>query len=254
MNAVRLPFLVIACSLAAALSASEPTCEVNVNTTLTEAGRKVPAPSREKPAYYYPLVAGWREEGAVIAGERPPAKTFVIHELAKALAAQGYLVMGAKTPRPSLLLVLHWGCMNPQIEDFGSNDPSQKVFFNQNEMLSLVGAEKLGALDLSFEREAVMQGAEDDRYFIIVVAYDFADAMQKKKTKLWVARMSTPSTGLTMADVVRPLATSGGPLFGRETSRPQWITAPIVREGIVEVGRPVVVPDSPAKPTEPVKK
>jgi hypothetical protein len=66
--------------------------------------------------------------------------------------------------------------------------------------------------------------------------------------------MSTPSSGLTMADVVRPLAASGGPLFGRETSRPQWITAPIVREGKVEVGQPVVVPDATAKPSEPAKK
>ncbi len=229
---------------ALAWAKSDPTCEVNVNTTLTDAGRKVAPPTREKPAYYYPVVAGWREEGAIVAGEKPPPQNFVIHELAKALAAQHYLVVGEKTPPPTLLLVLHWGCMNPQTEDFGTGDPTQRVFFNQPEMLALVGGSTLSNLDLSFEREAVLQGAEENRYFIVVSAYDFADATQKKKTRLWTARMSTPSDGLTMADVVRPLATSGGPLFGRETTLPKWVTAPVAREGKVEVGTPTVVPDT----------
>jgi hypothetical protein len=252
MSAARFSFLFLLAL--ASLRAGERQVEVNVNTTLTEAGQKVAPPTKEKPAYYFPVVAGWREEGAVVAGEKPPPKDLVIHELAKALAAQGYLVMGPKTPPPSLLLVLHWGYMNPEIQDFGSNDPTQKVFFNQNEMLALVAGSTINNLGFFSEREAVMEGAQDDRYFIVVVAYDFADAAQKKKTKLWVARMSTPSSGLTMADVVRPLAASGGPLFGRETKQPQWISAPIAREGKVEIGTPVVVPDAPAKQTEPPKK
>src|SRR6185369_4147777 len=103
-----------------------------------------------------PVVAGWREEGAVVAGEKPPPTLTVVHEFAKTLATQGYLVVGPKTPRPTLLLVFHWGYMNPEVTDFGSDDPTQKVVFNQKEMLALVGGSTLGNLDLNFEREAVM--------------------------------------------------------------------------------------------------
>lgn len=240
--------------LLTSLRGSEPQCEVNVNTTLTEAGKKIAPPTREHPAYYFPVTVGWREEGSLVAGEQPPPKLMVIHELAKTLAAQNYLVVGPKTPPPALLLVFHWGYMNPQIEDFGTGDPAQKVFFNQKEMLALVGGTTLPNLDLSFEREAVMQGAEDDRYFVVVSAYDFADAVKKKKTRLWVARMSTPSTGVTMSEVVAALIQSGGPQFGRETLRPVWVGAPIGREGKVEVGTPTVVPEASAKQSVPKKK
>jgi hypothetical protein len=238
----------------AAAFAADPECEVNVNTTLTEAGRKVAPPSREHPAYYFPVVAGWREEGAVVAGEHAPPRAMVTKQLAKTLADQGYLVVGAKTPAPSLLLVFHWGYLNPQIDDLGSVDSPQKIFFNQKEMLALVGGTTLNHLDLEFEREAVMQGAEEDRYFVLVTAYDFADAQQKKKTVLWRARMSTPSAGLTMEEVVAALVKSGGPLFGRETVRPQWINAPVAKLGHVEIGTPTVVPDAPGAKTAPEKK
>jgi len=247
--------LVLGTSLLAPARAAEPRCEVNVNTSVTEAGKKLAPPTHEHPAYYFPVVAGWREKGAVVAGEKPPPVLMVVHEFAKALAGQGYLVVGPKTPPPTLLLVFHWGTLNPQIDDV-SPDPEnpQKLFYNQGEMLALVGGNTLPNLDLEFEREAVMQGAEDDRYFAIVSAYDFADAAKKKKTSLWVARMSTPSAGFTMTDVVAALIQSGSPLFGRETLRPTWITMPVGREGKVEIGTPTVVPEVPAPNGAPEKK
>jgi hypothetical protein len=229
--------------------AADPRCEVNVNVSLTGAGRKLPPPTKEKPAFYFPLLAGYREEGSLVAGEKKPPPVLVAHVLAKALAAQGYLVVAKDTPPPSLLLVVFWGYMNPQIDEFGDAENPQTVFFNQKEMLALVGGQTLGNLDLSFEREAVMQGAEDDRYFVIVSAYDFADARKKKKTLLWTARMSTPSAGMTLAEVLPALINSGGPLFGRETTVPKWVSAPLAPEGKVEIGTPTVVPEKPAAPS-----
>ena len=230
------------------LPAAERTCEVNVNVSLTPAGRKIVPPTKEHPVYYFPFVAGWREEGAVMAGEKAPARVLFTQPLARALAGQGYLVMGAETPPPTLLLVFHWGALNPEIDEVGGADPDQPqtMFFNRREMLALVGGQKLDALGLNFEREAVMQAAEDDRYFVIVSAYDYADAVKKKKTLLWQARMSTPSNGVTMPDVVAALVESGAPYFGRETARPEWVRAR-VREGSVEVGPITVVPDAPAE-------
>lgn len=241
------------------LAAADPKVEVNVNSTLSEAGQKITHPTRAQPAYYFPVVAGWREEGATVAGEKPPPRLLVVHQLAKTLADEGYLVVSAKTPPPTLLLVFHWGYMNPQIDD--KTQPTGTIdnpFFNQAQMLALVGGSTLQNLDLDFEREAVMQGAEDDRYFVIVTAYDFADAIKKKKTVLWQARMSVPSAGVTMEEVVPALIASGGPMFGRETKRPEWLTTPLAPEGHVNVGTPVVVPAAPpaekAPPAEPDKK
>ena len=216
--------------------AVEKTCEVAVNVEVTAAGKNLAPPSPAHPAYYFPVVGGFREEGAVKAGEKAPERLTVLHQLAKTLAAQGYLVVGTKTPPPSVLLAFHWGSMNPQIDEFGDIGDPQKTFYNQREMVSLVGGHTLTNLDLWSEREAVMQGAEEDRYFVVVSAYDFDAAQNKKKVLLWRAKMSTASAGFSMQDVVAALITGGAPHFGRETLRPAWETTPLVNRGKVNLG------------------
>jgi hypothetical protein len=248
----------VALAIALSARAADPQLEVNVNVAMTEEGRKVPPPTKAKPAYYFPLVMGYREEGEKVAGETKPPTKPIVHLLAKALAEQNYLVLTREHPQPSILLVFHWGYINPEITEFGIGEDSDKVFFNQKEMVALLGGQTLGNLDLDFEREAVMQGAEDDRYFVTVSAYDFAAARQHKKLLLWQARMSTPSGGFTMAQVIPTLITNGGPHFGRESVRPTWVTVPAVREGKVEVGTPTVKeylepPASPAPAEKPAK-
>lgn len=46
--------------------------DVNVVVDLTEAGRSVAPPTKEKPAFYYPVLAGYRESGSLVAGENSP--------------------------------------------------------------------------------------------------------------------------------------------------------------------------------------
>jgi hypothetical protein len=52
------------------------------------------------------------------------------------------------------------------------------------------------------------------------------------------------------------MITAGGPRFGRETRLPESVTAPLAKEGKVDIGTAVVVPDAPdkAKPPAPAKK
>ena len=249
--------LIAAAPLRAGFFGPPKDVDVNVVVDLTDDGRKVAPPSREHPAFYYPVLAGYREMGALVAGEKSPPPTPVARLLAKALAAQHYFVVGPKTPPPSLILVFHWGYMNPQVDDVGTDDAPQQLFWNEKEMLALVAGNTLGNLGLSFEREDVLQAARDDRYFVIVSAYDFEAAKQKKKKLLWQAKMSTPSNRVTLAEVLPAMIASGGPHFGRETERPKSVAAPIVREGKVEIGTPTVVDDAakaPAKPETPPKK
>lgn len=232
--------------------AAEPTFEVNVNGGFGPEGKKLPPPDAKQPVYYYPLVAGWTQKGALIAGEQKPPTKPVVHQLARALAEQGYLVIDREHPTPSLLLVFHWGTVNPEIEDDGVPG-GREVFYNQTEMVALLGGHTLGMLDLDFEREAVLQGAKENRYFVAVSAYDFAAARQKKKVLLWSTRMSTPSDGRRIAEVLPGLIAKGGPRFGRETLRPVWESAPLAREASVEVGTPTVVDDA-AKAAPPAGK
>jgi hypothetical protein len=227
---------------------------VNVIVDMTDEGKKVAPPTREKPAFYYPVVAGYREEGAIVAGEKKPPDNPVSHLLAKALAAQNYYVVGTRTPAPTLLLVFHWGYMNPQIDESLDPDNPQKTFWNEREMLALVAGNTLkNVSQFGFEREDILQAARDERYFVIVSAYDFKAATGKKKVLLWRAKMSTPSTSVSLAEVIPAMITAGGPRFGRETRLPESVTAAIAKEGKVEIGTPTVVKD-PATPEPPKKK
>jgi len=234
--------------------------QVDIVVDMTPEGRKVVHPTPDKPAYYFPIIGGYKEMGALVAGEKPPVPASVVHLVAVELAKEGYLSCRPHqvpaTPgnparlvmdhQPDLLMVVHWGYLNPQIDDFGTDpdDPSSKVFFNQNQMLALVGGNTLTNLDMNFEREDVMQAAEQDRYFVSIMAYDarpyFAQEGKKRKILLWQAKMSVPSNGVDFSTVMTALVTAGGPLLGRETTRPKMLMAPLTPEGHVEIGTPTV--------------
>jgi hypothetical protein len=211
---------------------------VDVVVDMTPEGRRLPLPSPGKPAYYLPYVRGYVELGKAVAGTTPPPKLEVIHQIAVELAGQGYLVISKAEPTPSLILLIQWGCLNPEIVNLDpGNDPLQKDFVNERQMLALVGGNTLEHMDLDFERETVMQGAEEDRYFVALTAFDYkAYAHNRKKVMLWEAKMSLPSTGVTIDGALPALIQAGGPLFGRETTRPKMLILPITPEGRVDIG------------------
>lgn len=256
MKPSRLLPLAFLAALTWTAHAAPPVCEVNVNVEVTPEGKRHQLPTKAHPAYYLPIVSGYKEEGATLGGTQPPARRPVTRQLAVTLAEQGYFVVGPHTPPPSVLLVFSWGTMNPITDEAADTDTPNPSFSNQSQMLALVGGHALSNLDLFMEREAVMQGAEEDRYFVIVSAYDFADAQQKKKTLLWRARMSTPSDRVEFFAVAAALIKSGGPFFGRETLRPAWVKAPVENQGKVNLGEltvkeyidPATPPDKTAKP------
>jgi hypothetical protein len=211
---------------------------VDVVVDMTREGRKLQPPSPGNPAYYLPLVRGYREMGKTVAGTTPPPAVGVVHQIAVELAKQGYLVVSKDVSTPSLILLIQWGSLNPEIGNFDpGNDPRQKYFFNERQMLALVGGNTLEHMDLDFERETVMQGAEEDRYFVALSAFDFKTYVSKhKKVLLWEAKMSLPSTGVTIDGALPALILAGGPLFGRETTRPKMLILPITPEGRVDIG------------------
>lgn len=217
--------------------------DVIVYADRTPDGKNVAPPTAEHPTYYYLLSGGYRQEGETVAGESSPPALAVAQLVAKALADRHYLLIGKTSPKPDLLIVFHWGYMNPEKEDFGDVDNPQQVFFNEKEMLALVAGDSLGTImPDTMEREDLMQAAGDDRYFVVISAFDFAAATRHQKKLLWRARMSIPSNGTMLAEVLPALVSSGAPFFGGDSGVPKhvWVN-PQLPGGRVEAGAPTVV-------------
>jgi len=269
----RLLLLLLATVALAALPrlpARERRAEVAANGDLTEAGLKIPPPTPGQPAYYVPVILGWREEGRIVAGEEPPKRETMLRELGHALAKQGYVLQAlrpdANKTVPSLIIAVEWGYLNAvkletgaldlQTADGGSmsppelrSDPTQSTTtdFNQREMITLVAgsAVKRQVLFTQSDWDKLSAAVSEGRYFIVVSAYDFAASMKGEQKLLWRTRMSTSRQGVWMKDVVSALVTTGAPLFGRQSEAPAWKEYP-VRDGRVEMDDLKVI-DSDAK-------
>jgi hypothetical protein len=246
--------IILAATAATAGRLAARQTEVNIVVDMTPDGRKVAPPSPARPARYLPLVLGYKEIGAPIAGSRPPLQNEVLHLVALELARQGYLVMSKTGPAPSLILLFQWGSMNPQIETFFDENPGQRVFANEPQMLALVSGDTLQHMDLEFQQEQVRQAAEESRYFVALTAFDYnAYTRHHKKVKLWQAKISLPSAGVSIDEAMPALIKAGGPLFGRETPRPKRLILPVTDDGRVDIGALTVkdYQDAPPPPPAP---
>jgi hypothetical protein len=212
---------------------------------------KLAPPAAAQPVYYVAYDAGYIESGDPIAGVNPPPATAVAQALSAALASQHYLPAAAMSA-PSLLLVYHWGLLNRdshQIRNFTRLQPNLKA------RIGLVAPAKYAQrmeTDLLDRREPVsvhipiiditerdlLQLAADDRFFVIVSAYDFASVARHEAKLLWRAKMSTRSAGVSMAEALPTLVRGGAPYFGRDLTNTQYVTEPLVREGQAAVGAP----------------
>ncbi len=257
----------------AALADDSGDIKVDVVVDMTDAGRKIPRPTPEHPAYFYPVTRGYTEGGAVLTGEKPPPPPEEVqHLIAKALAEQGYLV-ATKHP-PSLALIFWWGYKAPDIIGVsGDQAPSsvggpgqtsvwqaalsgqlpQNISANHNEMEELVFGSEYAPDPLansgshpSLRVEALTNAARVPRYYLMVSALDFNSAVKKKPIVLWTARISTSLWSHTLEQVLPTLIATGAPRFGRDTDGPQITTEPTVPMGHVIVGTPVLKSGTPA--------
>jgi hypothetical protein len=257
--------LIAAVVLAPVRLAAEPAWQFNLVGDMYNDGRKLTHPTPEKPAYYFPVVRGLQRLGAQTGRDEPASAKDLVHALATALAHEGYLASreiavppGGKAPAagqatakalsppPSLLIVFHWGSINPDTLDAGDPENTNPAsVLNQNQMISMTAGKQTSNLgDFGLQTETIMQGIHDDHYFVMVSAYDFkAYNEQHKKVKLWVAKLSVPSSGTKMAEVLPALIKTGAQVFGRETSGPKILDVPIAPEGHVEIGTATVKED-----------
>jgi len=242
--AARLGLGLVALPLASAAFADDQPMRVDVVVEMTEAGKKVAHPTPAKPAYYFPLSAGFSADGDVMTFfQRPPPDSAEIESLlAKTLADQGYL-LATKAHPPSLILMFRWGYMAPIIID--------DLFVNEGQMWELVGGKTIDTpWPIGPRKLEVVESARTARWYMTVVAADYNDwKYHHKATKLWHESMSTELWGHYFDEALPTLIANGAASFGRETG-PQMIQAPVVPMGHVVVGTPYLRPD-PTGPAAP---
>ncbi|PTY05478.1 hypothetical protein DB347_13945 [Opitutaceae bacterium EW11] len=239
---IRAACLLTACS-ALALAADESARSASkagkpiqavVVSTLTNAGTVVAPPSPDAPVTYRAFDAGFIEAGDVVAGDREPSAGDVAGAFRAALNRQGYRA-ASEGASPQLALVYHWGAARQKsmpTDRAGYLNLGQEANFRcriflvapprlANAIWSDIEAHSIGQnslRNLFADWQEAKQLADDDRYFFIVTAYDWADLAKGKATALWRTRMSAAENSGYMAQVIPALARGSGPYVGRTVS------------------------------------
>jgi hypothetical protein len=250
-----------------------PQLELTVITEMTDEGKKLPPVSQQQPAYYVLQASGFHEFGDFTSPSNPMTATELQGVLQKSLAANGYLPAPAGPLRPTLLIVYTWGAYNG-----GKSEPifgERQAFLNR---AMLVGGQKfarqmvsaLEAVDAMVQagvptdvilfvngvhqyetsdpkHALFVDQAEQELYYVVASAYDYASAASNRRRLLWRTRMTVNSAGLSLTQSLPPLITSAAPFFGRDMPEPESVIRR-VRDGKVEIGAPTVVEPSDVTP------
>lgn len=94
----------------------------------------------------------------------------------------------------------------------------------------------------SFKLEDLISDLEEERYYVILAAYDFQVAWKDKQLRpLWITRVSLRAQGNRFDRVVENMVRAASDYFGADS---KTLIRNRVREGTVEVGQPrVIEPD-----------
>jgi hypothetical protein len=232
----------------------KPTLEMTFNTELTDYGRMLRPASPENPVYYIAEDAGFRQLGWNVGGEKPPAQKDMERIMKKGLATSGFLPAEPPAHPAALAVIYYWGSHNKPDEQTAAMFPLVALR-NRLERAILVGGKKFAQgmafsaeygpslTDRLAKQEFLNDQANDEVYFVVASAYDYASLARGQRRLAWRTTMTANSTGVAIAETLPPLLASGAAFFGRETVEPEIGARRISREGRVLIGTPTVVPD-----------
>jgi hypothetical protein len=101
-----------------------------------------------------------------------------------------------------------------------------------SELASMNGAE--GTTARKLHRDDLITEIEDDRYFIVLMAYDFDALWKHKKHKLlWVTRFSVRARGTNFTEVLPAMVNQAAKYFGQDT---QGLLRSPLPPGRVDIG------------------
>jgi len=235
----------------------------------TKKGTEVQPPMVGVPAYYVAYDGGYIESGDPIAGQKPPTAAAIGADLREALASQGYQPAPAQGS-PSLLLIYHWGSINistmeiPRITKLKPNLRARIYLgaptFDAATLENFLLARRAGPIAndwapvpgfLTPRIKDALDLAQDDRYFVIVSAYDFAAVARREPALLWRVKLSARSVVSDMDEVLPALLRGGAQYFGRNFPDRQHERVPLTP---APAAGPAAAPaPMPAPPPEIVK-
>ena len=152
-----------------------------------------------------------------------------------------------------LILVIHWGATTVQEQTVSyenemeeSMDPEQapvveiESFTRQTERSRFLNAKLLGLgelQDLPYNnklREQLVDAIDDERYYILVVAYDVDRLLDDSRGNpmVWVSRFSVPRRSTRFGEALPTIARVAGPYFGQNASTGLHRVDPAVGEAI----------------------
>ena len=218
-------------------------------------------PTADHPAYCVALDGGYIEAGDPIGGEKPPAASAMAQMLAAALASQHYLPATAGTA-PSLVLVYHWGRLNRDSMQITSSLHLQPNLLSRIALVAPLAYARRIEQDLLDRRQPVgmhipildvterdlLQLVADNRYFVVVSAYDYASVAQGAAKLAWRLKASTRSAGVGMDEALSTLLRGGAPYLGQNLPQTQFLRTPLTPEGPGATGGPT--PEAFAPPPE----
>ncbi|PTX96620.1 hypothetical protein [Opitutus sp. ER46] len=103
----------------------------------------------------------------------------------------------------------------------------------------------------SEEEKTMRHELGEERYFLVVMAYDYRVLQKEKRRALvWTTHMNVRAAGNNFALVLPELTRAGAALFGRDTPDPVHIQ-PTLRRGDVQVGELRVLPETAPPPASP---
>ncbi len=257
-----------------------PNLDFNIITTLTDAGRSVPAPTREHPAYFVAEPGFNRNVG--VGGENglktpPPAELQRMIE--HALAENGYLPVGDSAQAPTLVIFFHWGTSSFSPTEFDTEIDQRKALLDRAMLLAgedfadeiSRAMEELDAQthyppemaamlpnpieiirNRSVEMARLVEELFSSSYYVVASAFDHAAMAEGRGVLLWRTKMTVNSLGVNMAESLPPLIASAAPYFGREMTEPVVVSQRVSRAGRVEVGELTIIEDAEeSQPTAP---
>jgi hypothetical protein len=236
-----------------------PTLEMTVNTEFTDYGRLLRPATPDQPVYYVPLAAGYKQMGAPMGGEHPPAQADLERALKKALAVNGYLQAEMPGKGAALVLIYYWGSHN-QLDPFTRSNFPDLAAKNKLERAILVGGKKYATeegrvtewgetlIDRAGDKEFLRYQIAHDIYYVVASAYDYQSLTHGERKLAWRTSMTVNTVGVSMGETLAPLIATAAPFFGHETTEPQIEVRKTPRSGKVEVGTPTVVPEKKNNP------
>ena len=224
-------------------------------TDMSPEGRLFRRPTPDNPTYYIAASLGFRDLGGVVGGEKQPPNDEVIRTLTKVLAKQGYLPATEQSPAATLVLALAWGTLNADL-DYGMDPDAPPRQRNRQQILKFLGGSKMGFSNADFDplmpslgglsfhdfdSRALYDMAAEDFYVAVIGAYDAAAMARKQKKLLWTTRISCPSRGFWLADVLPTMMAISSANIGREMAKPSWVHASEKYQPDVQIGDPLLV-------------